>query len=191
MVPPDRTEVALLPSGGSEKWDAVCPVLSQTWRRGRITDYTLFYLSGQDSESNLHDQHSGIGESLNMSLCKIVKTRGSFPNQDATRKLLHLALKNASQKWPRPLQDWCAALNRLQHSLAGSHARGGACVTDWARLARDNFVKESCGNDGPRGKLGKPTSHLFCCNAKTQKKTEGRFHKIFDTALQSTAPWNA
>jgi transposase-like protein len=52
-------------------------------------------------------------ESLNMSLRKIIKMRGSFPNEEAALKLLYLALKNASKRWTRPVQDWCAALNRF------------------------------------------------------------------------------
>jgi putative transposase len=36
-------------------------------------------------------------ESLNMSLRKIIKMRGSFPNEDAAMKLLYLALRNAAK----------------------------------------------------------------------------------------------
>ena len=35
-------------------------------------------------------------ESLNMSLRKIIKTRASFPNEEAAFKLLYLGLKNIS-----------------------------------------------------------------------------------------------
>ncbi len=52
-------------------------------------------------------------ESLNMSLRKIIKTRGSFPNEGAALKLLSLALRNAAKKWTRPIADWKAALNRF------------------------------------------------------------------------------
>ena len=38
-------------------------------------------------------------ESLNMSLRKIIKTRGSFPNEEAAVRLLWLALRNHSKKW--------------------------------------------------------------------------------------------
>ena len=52
-------------------------------------------------------------ESLNMSLRKIIKMRGSFPNEDAAMKLLYLALRNASKKWTMPVQNWSGALNRF------------------------------------------------------------------------------
>ena len=52
-------------------------------------------------------------ESLHMSLRKIIKTRGSFPSEEAALKLLYLGLRNASKKWTRPIADWKAALNRF------------------------------------------------------------------------------
>ena len=52
-------------------------------------------------------------ESLNMSLRKVTKNRGSFPNDAAMFKLLYLALNNIAKKWTMPIRDWRAALNRF------------------------------------------------------------------------------
>jgi putative transposase len=52
-------------------------------------------------------------ESLHMSLRKIIKTRGSFPSEDAALKLLYLALRNVIAKWD-VLQHWKQALNHFQ-----------------------------------------------------------------------------
>ncbi len=52
-------------------------------------------------------------ESINMSLRKVIKTRASFPSDEAVRKLLYLALNNLSKKWTLPLREWKAALNRF------------------------------------------------------------------------------
>ena len=52
-------------------------------------------------------------ESVNMSLRKITKTRGSFPTDESVFKLFYLALNNISQKWTMPIRDWKAALNRF------------------------------------------------------------------------------
>ena len=52
-------------------------------------------------------------ESLNMSLRKIIKNRGHFPNDEAATKLLYLALKNASKKWTLPTRTWKKALNQF------------------------------------------------------------------------------
>ena len=52
-------------------------------------------------------------ESLNMSLRKVTKNRGSFPSDEAAAKLLYLALRNISKKWTMPIRDWKTALNRF------------------------------------------------------------------------------
>jgi len=50
---------------------------------------------------------------MNMSLRKVTKNRGSFPNEEAVFKILYLALKNASKKWTMPIQNWKGAMNHF------------------------------------------------------------------------------
>jgi putative transposase len=52
-------------------------------------------------------------ESLHMSLRKVIKTRSSFPNEEAAIKLLYLALRNVSKKW-ETVQHWKSALNQFE-----------------------------------------------------------------------------
>jgi putative transposase len=52
-------------------------------------------------------------ESLHMSLRKVIKNRGSFPNEESALKLLFLALRNASAKW-QTVQGWREALNQFE-----------------------------------------------------------------------------
>jgi putative transposase len=56
-------------------------------------------------------------ESVNMSLRKITKNRGSFPSDEALSKLFYLALRDISQKWNMPIWDWKAALNRFSNEF--------------------------------------------------------------------------
>jgi putative transposase len=51
-------------------------------------------------------------ESLHMSLRKIIKTRGSFPTEEAAFKLLYLGLKRVVAKW-QTVQNWKQMLNYL------------------------------------------------------------------------------
>lgn len=51
-------------------------------------------------------------ESLNRLLRKIIKTRSSFPNDEAAMKLLYLAIQNAGIHWRRPI-EWTAAMKQL------------------------------------------------------------------------------
>lgn len=92
------------------KWDATHPTISQVWRRNweRITPFFAF---PADIRKVIYTTNAV--ESLNMSLRKIIKTRGSFPNEEAALRLLYLALRNHSKKWAC-VQGWREALNRFQ-----------------------------------------------------------------------------
>lgn len=48
-----------------------------------------------------------------MRLRKVIKTRSSFPTDEAVIKLFYLALNNISKNWSMPIRDWKAALNRF------------------------------------------------------------------------------
>jgi len=48
-----------------------------------------------------------------MSLRKVTKNRGHFPNDEAMFKLLYLALKNIAKKWTMLIRDWKSALNQF------------------------------------------------------------------------------
>ena len=102
----------------AQKWDGTIPMVSQVWRRNwdRITPFFAY-----PPEIRKVIYTTNAIESLNMSLRKIIKMRGSFPNDEAAFKLLYLALRNASKKWTigarvesaLPVQNWHDALNRF------------------------------------------------------------------------------
>ena len=48
-------------------------------------------------------------EALNRQLRKAIKTKGSFPTEDAARKLIYLAIHNAVPQWTRT-REWTKAL---------------------------------------------------------------------------------
>ncbi len=52
-------------------------------------------------------------ESLNSTLRKTLKTRGSFPSDEAALKLIYLTLQNLIARW-ESVQGWKAAMNRFQ-----------------------------------------------------------------------------
>ena len=93
-----------------EKWAEAYPPISQSWRRNwnRIIPFFDY-----PPEIRKVIYTTNAIESVNMSLRKITKNRGSFPSDDALFKLFHLALKNISKKWTMPIRDWKAALNRF------------------------------------------------------------------------------
>lgn len=94
----------------AEKWDRRYPSISQIWRRN-WDQVTPFFAYPAEIRKVIYTTNAV--ESLNMSLRKVIKTRGSFPNEEAALKLLYLALEQVAKKWTRPVQDWKAALNRF------------------------------------------------------------------------------
>ena len=93
-----------------EKWGTDYPSIVQSWRRNwdRITPFFDY-----PPEIRRVIYTTNAIESVNMSLRKITKNRGSFPSDDALLKLFYLALNNISKKWTMPIQNWKAALNRF------------------------------------------------------------------------------
>jgi putative transposase len=92
------------------KWDNSFAPIGQSWRRNWAR-LTPFFDYPPDIRKVIYTTNAI--ESVNMSLRKITKTRGSFPTDDAVFKLFYLALNNISQKWTMPIRDWKAALNRF------------------------------------------------------------------------------
>lgn len=92
------------------KWDGTYPTISQMWRRN-WEHLTPFFAYPADIRKVIYTTNAV--ESLNMSLRKVIKTRGSFPTQEAALKLLYLALEHIAKKWTMPVQNWKAALQRF------------------------------------------------------------------------------
>jgi putative transposase len=92
------------------KWGAAYPSIAQSWRRNwpRIIPFFDY-----PPEIRKVIYTTNAIESVNMSLRKIIKNRGSFPSDEALLKLFYLALNNISKKWTLPIRDWKAALNRF------------------------------------------------------------------------------
>ena len=94
----------------SAKWDAKYPMIAKSWRSNWARVIPFF---AHPLEIRRVIYTTNVIESLNMSLRKVTKARGSFPNDDAVSKLLYLALRNIAKKWTKPVHDWKAALNRF------------------------------------------------------------------------------
>jgi putative transposase len=92
------------------KWDREYPPISQSWRRNwsRLIPFFDF-----PPEIRKVIYTTNAIESVNMSLRRLTKIRGCFPNDDALIKLFYLGLRNISQKWSMPIKDWKPALNQF------------------------------------------------------------------------------
>jgi len=93
-----------------DKWGEAYPPIIQSWRRNWARIIPFF---DYPPEIRKVIYTTNAIESVNMSLRKITKNRGSFPSDEALLKLFYLALNNISKKWTMPIRDWKAALNRF------------------------------------------------------------------------------
>ena len=93
-----------------ERWGKDYPSIAQSWRRNWSSIIPFF---DYPPEIRRVIYTTNATESVNMSLRKITKNRGSFPSDESLIKLFYLALRNISQKWSMPIRDWKAALNRF------------------------------------------------------------------------------
>jgi putative transposase len=89
------------------EWDARYPSIAKSWRANWARVTPMF---GLPDDIRRAVYTTNVIESLNMSLRKIIKTRASFPNDDAAFKLLYLALRNAAKKWTMPVPHWSRAM---------------------------------------------------------------------------------
>ncbi|EKO78318.1 IS1356, transposase [Leptospira sp. Fiocruz LV3954] len=92
------------------KWDSQYPMISKSWRNN--WESVIPFLAYPPNIRKAIYTTNAI-ESMNMGLRKIIKNRGSFPTDEATIKLLYLALNNMSKKWTMPIQDWGKAMNQF------------------------------------------------------------------------------
>ena len=93
-----------------ERWGKSYPSIGQSWRRNWPRIIPFFDYS---PEIRKVIYTTNAIESVNMSLRKITKNRGSFPSDESLMKLFYLALRNISQKWNMPIRDWKGALNQF------------------------------------------------------------------------------
>jgi putative transposase len=89
-----------------EQWGARFPVITQAWLNA--WEYVIPFLAFPPEVRRVIYTTNAI-EALNRQLRKAIKTKGHFPNEDAARKLIYLAITNAVPAWTRT-RNWTVAL---------------------------------------------------------------------------------
>lgn len=91
------------------KWSARYPALAPSWRRA--WEHVIPMFAFPPAIRKMLYTTNAL-ESLHRSLRKIIKTRGSFPNDEAATKLLFLVIRNVGVRWKRPV-EWTAAMGQF------------------------------------------------------------------------------
>lgn len=94
----------------AETWDGQYPQISKSWRTHWHNLNTLFNYP-EDIRKAIYTTNAI--ESLNSVIRKAIKKRKIFPSDDSAKKMVYLAIKDASKKWSMPIQNWRQAMSRF------------------------------------------------------------------------------
>jgi len=94
----------------SDTWDEKYPQISRSWRAHWHNLNTLFNYP-EDIRKAIYTTNAI--ESLNSVIRKAIKKRKLFPTDDSAKKVIYLAIQDASKRWTMPIRNWKLALNRF------------------------------------------------------------------------------
>ena len=94
----------------SDRWDSQYPQISRSWTAHWDNLNTLFNYP-EDIRRAIYTTNAI--ESLNSVIRKAIKKRKLFPTDESARKVIYLAIRDASKKWTMPIRNWRQALNRF------------------------------------------------------------------------------
>jgi len=94
----------------AQRWDDKYPQISRSWRNNWDNLNTLFNYP-EDIRKAIYTTNAI--ESLNSVIRKVIKKRKLFPSDDSAKKVVYLAMQEASKKWTMPIRNWKMALNRF------------------------------------------------------------------------------
>ena len=94
----------------SKRWDDKYPQISRSWHNHWENLNTLFSYP-EDIRKAIYTTNAI--ESLNSVIRKAIKKRKLFPTDDSAKKVVYLAIMDASKKWTMPIRNWNAAMNRF------------------------------------------------------------------------------
>ncbi len=92
------------------RWDIKYPQISRSWLANWNNLNTLFNYP-EDIRRAIYTTNAI--ESLNSVIRKAIKKRKLFPSDNSARKVVYLAIMDASKRWTMPIRNWKAAMNRF------------------------------------------------------------------------------
>lgn len=93
-----------------DRWDEKYPRISKSWLANWENLNTLFQYPA-DIRKAIYTTNAI--ESVNSVIRKAINKRKVFPTDDAARKVIYLAIRDASKKWTMPIRNWKAAMNKF------------------------------------------------------------------------------
>ena len=94
----------------AEKWDEKYPQITKSWSDNRH-NLTAIYAYPPEVRKAIYTTNAI--ESLNSVVRKATRNRKVFPNDESAKKVVYLAIEQASKRWTMPIRNWKPVLNRF------------------------------------------------------------------------------
>ena len=91
-------------------WDVKYPQISKSWR-AHWENLNTFFGYPPDIRKAIYTTNAI--ESLSSVIRQAIKKRKVFPTDDSVRKVIYLAIMDASKKWSMPIRNWRLAMTRF------------------------------------------------------------------------------
>jgi transposase-like protein len=105
---PSDDAASTAPERFAEKRDRKYPAISKSWRnrRAEIIPYMKFSPEIRRTYGSQAVYTTNAVESVNYTLRRNLKTRRSFPNDEAAMKLIYMILRRISKRRTMPVRNW-------------------------------------------------------------------------------------
>ncbi len=94
----------------AQAWDDKYPTIAKVWR-AKWTDIIMLFDFPPPIRKAIYTTNAI--ESVNSVICKFTRNRKIHPNEASARKLIYMAIHEASKKWTMPIHHWKPALNHF------------------------------------------------------------------------------
>ena len=113
LAPTEDAALAALEKFG-EQWDGKYPAISKSWRSwwNEVIPYMKF---SPEIRKAIYTTNSV--ESLHFTLQRNLKTRLTFPNDEAAMKLIYMILQRISKRWTMPIRNWGEAMHQFREPV--------------------------------------------------------------------------
>jgi len=109
-APSAEAAAAALDAFEESAWGQKYPPIVASWRR-KWEQVIPFFAVSPEVRRIIYTTNAI--ESLHSQVRKTIRNKGHFPSDDATVKLIYLALRQIEAKWKRPPKEWHAAKSQL------------------------------------------------------------------------------
>lgn len=94
----------------TQTWQANYPLIAKSWTANWANLRTIFEYPPEIRKAIYT---TNAIESLNSVIRAATQRRKVFPSDESAKKVVYLAIEQASKKWTMPIQNWRMALNRF------------------------------------------------------------------------------